>query len=139
MRTIPNISHLLLPIETTIWNQFIAAITGGRTCNEKEWKLLPLPTRYGGLAFKIFTNKLRSIQQLTENNNRTIKSHHSSTNGICGGRASDQKNKIRNQKRKRVVWKNVIEHPKNQNVFYSKYREGCIWLAHHVTQCWVWF
>ena len=54
MRTIPNISHLLLPIETTIWNQFIAAITGGRTCNEKERKLLPLPTRYGGLAIQNF-------------------------------------------------------------------------------------
>ena len=54
MKTIPSISHLLLPIETTIWNQFIATITGGRTCNEKEWKLLPLPTRYGGLAIPIF-------------------------------------------------------------------------------------
>ena len=32
----------------------IAAITGGRICNEEEWWLLSLPTRYGELAISIF-------------------------------------------------------------------------------------
>ena len=45
MRTIPDV---------TIRNRLIPAITGGRTCNEVEFKLLSLPTRYGGLAFPIF-------------------------------------------------------------------------------------
>ena len=54
MRTIPDISNLLIPIEDTIRNRFIPAITGGRICNEEERRLLPLPTRYGGLAIAIF-------------------------------------------------------------------------------------
>ena len=54
MRTIPGISNLLLPIENTIRNRFIPAITGGRIFSEKEWKLLYLQTRYGGLAIPIF-------------------------------------------------------------------------------------
>ena len=54
MRTIPDISNLLIPIEDTIRNRFIRAITGGRICNEEEHKLLSLPTRYGGLAIPIF-------------------------------------------------------------------------------------
>ena len=54
MRTILDISNLLIPIEDTIQNQFIPAITGGRICNEEERKLLSLPTRYGRLAVPIF-------------------------------------------------------------------------------------
>ena len=58
--TIPDISNLLIPIEDTIRNRFIPAITGGRICNEEERKLLSLPTRYGGLAIPIFHDKLKS-------------------------------------------------------------------------------
>ena len=54
MRNIPNISNLLIPIEDTIRNQFIPAITGGRICNEEDRRLLSLPTRYGGLAIPVF-------------------------------------------------------------------------------------
>ena len=54
LRTIPDISNLLIPIEDTIRNRFIPAITGGRICNEEERRLLPLPTRYGGSAITIF-------------------------------------------------------------------------------------
>ena len=54
MRTIPDISNLLIPIEDTIRNRFIPAITGGRIFNKEERKLLSLPTRYGGLAISIF-------------------------------------------------------------------------------------
>ena len=49
MRT-PDISKLLIPIEDTIRNRFIPAITGGRICNAEERRLLTLPTRYGELA-----------------------------------------------------------------------------------------
>ena len=54
MRTIPDISNLLIPIEDTIRNRFIPAITGGRIFSKEERKLLSLPTRYGGLAISIF-------------------------------------------------------------------------------------
>ena len=54
MRPIPDSSNLLLPIENTIQNRFIPAITGGRICNEEERKLLSLPTRYGVSPIPIF-------------------------------------------------------------------------------------
>ena len=54
MRTIPDISNLLIAIEDTIQNRFKPAMTGGRICNEEQQRLLSLPTRYGGLAIPIF-------------------------------------------------------------------------------------
>ena len=54
MRTIPNISSLLLPIENTIRNRFIPAITSGCICSEEERILLSLLTRYRGWAIPIF-------------------------------------------------------------------------------------
>ena len=54
MRTIPDISNFLIPVEDTIRNRFIPAITGGCICNEEERKLQSLPTRCGGLAIPIF-------------------------------------------------------------------------------------
>ena len=54
MRTIPNISNLLIPVENTTRNRFIPAITGERISNEEERRLLFLPTRYGGLTVSIF-------------------------------------------------------------------------------------
>ena len=54
LRTIPNIRHLLLPLEKTIRNTFIPAVTGGHICNEKERLTISLRTRYGGLAISIF-------------------------------------------------------------------------------------
>ena len=35
IRTIPDISNLLLPVEDTIRNRFMPAITGGCICNEE--------------------------------------------------------------------------------------------------------
>ena len=54
MRTIPGISQFLYPLEETVRNKFIAAITGGHICSNNERRLLSLPTRYGGLAIPIF-------------------------------------------------------------------------------------
>ena len=54
LRTIPNIRHLLLPVERTIRNKFIPAVTGCHICSNKERALIFLPTRYGGLAIPIF-------------------------------------------------------------------------------------
>ena len=67
-RTIPDISNLLIPIEDTIRNRFIPAITGGRICNEEECKLLSLPTRYGGLSVPVFHEQA----EVDYNNSRRI-------------------------------------------------------------------
>ena len=45
---------MLLPIEDTIRNRFIPAITVESICVEEERKYLSLPNRYGGLAIQIF-------------------------------------------------------------------------------------
>ena len=54
MRTIPNISHLLKPIDDIILTKFIPAITDGIKINQVERKILSLPAKYGGLAIPIF-------------------------------------------------------------------------------------
>ena len=53
-RTIPNIRHLLLPLERTIRSNFIPAATGFHICSDKESLLISLPTCYGGLVIPIF-------------------------------------------------------------------------------------
>ena len=54
MRTIHEISHHLVSLEETLRNRFIPAITGTHICNDNDRKLLPLPTRFGGIAIPIF-------------------------------------------------------------------------------------
>ena len=54
LRTIPNIRHLLLPVERTIRNNFTPAVTECHLSSDKERVLISLPTRYGGLAIPIF-------------------------------------------------------------------------------------
>ena len=54
MRTGPGISQFLYPLEETLRNKFIPPIAGGHICSNNERQLLPLPTRYGGLATPIF-------------------------------------------------------------------------------------
>ena len=56
IRTIPNISNNLLPLENIIRNEFIPAITGGYCCSDIERQLLSLPTRLGGLGINIFSS-----------------------------------------------------------------------------------
>jgi len=48
LRTIPDVSDLLEPLEATITGEFIPAITG-RSVGELESKLFSLPVRLGGL------------------------------------------------------------------------------------------
>ena len=54
IHTIPDISELLLPLEHTIGQKLIPAITGGQICFDNERILLSLPTRYGGLNISLF-------------------------------------------------------------------------------------
>ena len=48
IRTIPEIKHLLQPLENAIRLKFIPALTDGRMCNDNERDLLSLPPRLGG-------------------------------------------------------------------------------------------
>ena len=50
IRTIPNISHLLQPVENIIRQEFIPSLFEGRSCTDEERKLLSLPVKLGGLG-----------------------------------------------------------------------------------------
>ena len=52
LRNIPNILHLPLPLERTIRNKFIPAVTEGQISNDKKSVLTPLPTKYDGLTIR---------------------------------------------------------------------------------------
>ena len=63
MRTIPNISANLQPLEAAIREEFIPAILNGYLCSDLERRLFSLPTKYGGLA--IFNPTERCIIEYT--------------------------------------------------------------------------
>ena len=52
--TIPDVSELLLPLEHTILQKLIPAITDRQICSDNKRVLLSLPTRYGGLNIPFF-------------------------------------------------------------------------------------
>ena len=54
MGTIPGISQFLYPLEETVRNKFIPAITGGHICSNNEPRVLSVPTRYSRLAIPMF-------------------------------------------------------------------------------------
>ena len=139
MRTIPDISNLLIPIEDTIRNWFITAITGGRICNEEERRLLSLPTRYEGLTIPIFHEQA----EVEHNNSRRITAELTSLITVqqmehTVDELAIKKIKSVIKKEKEIAYKYIIVHLKEnirkiKTTFTVKYREGCIQLAHHVT------
>ena len=50
MRTVPDISSLLIPVEDAIRNQLIPALMEGRSVTDDERLLLSLPPRLGGIG-----------------------------------------------------------------------------------------
>ena len=50
MRTVPNIEHLLQPLETTIREEFIPALANRHNPNEVERAIIGLPPRLGGMG-----------------------------------------------------------------------------------------
>ena len=69
MRTIPDISQLLQPLEDAIHHKLIPALTEGRACNEDDRALLSLPIRLGGMGIinpvKISDNEHENSKQAT--------------------------------------------------------------------------
>ena len=68
LRAIPDIHDYFQPIEDTIANKFIPAVSGGRIVNDVERELISLPTRYGGLAKPI----IKDIARMEYANSRRI-------------------------------------------------------------------
>ena len=64
IRTIPNISHLLPPIENVIREEFIISLFEGRTCNDEERQILSVTVKLGGMGV---TNITSEIEYQTSN------------------------------------------------------------------------
>ena len=84
MRTIPDISHLLKPIDDVILTKFIPAVTEGIKTNQTETKLLFLPAKYAGLAILIFAeisgDEYQNSPNVTEHlRNNIIQQQHECT------------------------------------------------------------
>ena len=56
IRTIPNISHVLQPIENVIRQEFMTSLFEGRTCNDEERQLLYLPVKLSGMGITNITS-----------------------------------------------------------------------------------
>ena len=54
IRTIPNMSSMLLDLDLVITNELIPAITDGRSVSDEEQESLALPVKLGGLGIPIF-------------------------------------------------------------------------------------
>ena len=68
-RVVPNISHLLAPLDDVLRTKLIPAITGQPPPNDLECDLFALPARHGGLGIqipsKIADRELQSSQKVT--------------------------------------------------------------------------
>ena len=53
LRTVPNISELLMPLETTIAQKLIPSLAGGRNPAELDRAIVALPPRLGGMGIPI--------------------------------------------------------------------------------------
>ena len=52
-RVTPNISHLLIPLDTTLTTELLPTLTGRSAHNDQECALFALPARHGGLGIRI--------------------------------------------------------------------------------------
>ena len=80
IRTIPNISSLLKPLDEKVNSELIPAITEGHHCNHRERTLLSLPVRLGGMGLPIFSEicdiEFQNSMLATEQLRSRIKSQH---------------------------------------------------------------
>ena len=81
MRTIPDISELLKPLENVIRLKLLPALTEGRACSADERVLLSLPMRHGGLGIidpsKISDNEFENSCKVSKNLTSAIRSQQS--------------------------------------------------------------
>ena len=79
MRTIPDISELLKPLEDAIRHKLIPALTEGRSLSDDERALISLPVRLGGLGIinptQISDEEFQNSTKMTDILTSAIKSH----------------------------------------------------------------
>ena len=68
LRTVPDISDELRPLEDIIRHRFLPAITGGHMISDNERILLSLPPKYGGMGIKL----IHEEADIDYQNSRTI-------------------------------------------------------------------
>ena len=71
IRTIPNISHPLQPLENVIQREFITSLFEGRTCNDEEHQLLSVPVKLGGMGITNITS-ISDIEYQTSKHNKKL-------------------------------------------------------------------
>ena len=113
MRTIPDISHLLVPLENIIKNTFLPAITKLFTCTDNERGLLALPPRMGGMGITL------PVERANEENVNSINLTRSLTEKIVAQDAHGEidQNEIKEVKKnisraRQQAQKNTLEHLK---------------------------
>eukprot|EP00794_Sanderia_malayensis_P019779 gene19779-21716_t len=87
-----------LPIEDVIRQKLIPSITGGHVVNDKERKLLALPTRNGGLGLKIFTE---TAKEEYENSKKVTLDLQNKILGIRNTNSGKSRNQIKSARQKR--------------------------------------
>ena len=124
MRTISDICNLFIPIEDTIRNWSISAITDGCVYSEEERKLLSLPTRYGGLAIPIFHEQAKvgysNSERITTEPMALITVQEME---YTVDELAIKKIKLEIKNKRENTYKHIMEHlitcPENQNDFYN--------------------
>ena len=136
-RTIPDISELLQPLEDSIHNHLIPAITGRPPCSQIERDLIALPIRLGGLGIINPVSSAESSFKASSNLTAPLVAaiatqdlnHHLS-------RSATKEIKISIHKNNRQIQKHTAEHVYNQltpqlkrSVDLAKERGSSSWLS----------
>ena len=136
-RTIPDISKLLQPLEDSIHNHLIPAITGRPPCSQIERDLIALPIRLGGLGIINPVSSAESSFKASSNLTAPLVAaiatqdlnHHLS-------RSATKEIKISIHKNNRQIQKHTAEHVYNQltpqlkrSVDLAKERVSSSWLS----------
>ena len=74
-RVVPDISHLLVPLDDVLRTNLIPAITGRPPPNDLECDLFALPARHGGLGIRIPSKNADRELQSSEKVTLTLKDH----------------------------------------------------------------
>ena len=84
MRTIPNISENLKPLEQAIRHKFIFALLNSYQCNDIERQLFELPAKFGGLGIpnpsKISDEEFFNSRKITQQATNLVKTQQQKYN-----------------------------------------------------------
>ena len=108
IRTIPNISEIVKPVDEVVNNKLIPAITDRAAISDEDRRLISLPVKMGGLGIPIFSEnsdiEYQNSRNLTEN--LTVNIVTQTTEYIVD--EEKEKEKVRMQKKKKEERNNTI-------------------------------